>query len=386
MKSLVYDNLPLDRIFSGVPAAEAVAQEVERLAKLRVYVLSSGTLNRKTDVTKTIASALGDKCVGIFDSIGAHGPREDIINFAQALRETNADLIVTVGGGSVIDGAKVAQFCLARDIHTPDEFSNHPLRVTNAATEVELTTSSIRQIVVPTTLSAGEFTNLGGGLNRQTKTKEGVFGTNFCAQSIIFDPAVTVHTPEWLWLSTGLRAVDHCVEGYCAGDCYPYVEGQLLHALRLFSRSLRRTRLAPDDLEARALSQQAEWLTSSCLLRVSFGASHALSYGLGGIAEVPHGYTSCVLLPAVLCWSEKVDGKRQAAIVAALGASDMSASDAVLSLVKDLGLPHRIRDAGVDESQLPAIANYAIKNPWMKYTPRPVTTTEEAMEILQMAW
>lgn len=386
MKSLIYESLPIERIVAGVPAAEAISQEIERLGKTRAYVLSSRTLNRETDVIKTITASLGNNCVGTFDSIGAHGPREDIVEFTKALRETNADLIVTVGGGSVIDGAKVAQFCLAHDISTPEDYSNHPLRVTNAATKVEPTTSTLRQIVVPTTLSAGEFTNLGGGLNRETKTKEGVFGTNFCAQSIIFDPVVTVHTPEWLWLSTGLRAIDHCVEGYCAEDCYPYLEGQLLHALRLFSRSLRRTKQVPDDFEARSLSQHAEWLTSSCLLRVGFGASHALSYGLGGIAEVPHGYTSCVLLPAVLRWNEKVDGKRQAAIVGALGATNMSASDAVLSLIKDLGLPHRIRDAGVNESQLPDIADYAIKNPWMKNTPRPVTTKAEAMEILRMAW
>ena len=386
MNPIVYDNLPIERIIARVPAAQALADEVERLGKTRVYVLSSRTLNRETDVVSSIVAALGERCVSVFDSIGAHGPRDDVIDFANALRETKADLIVTIGGGSVIDGAKVAQFCLAHGISTSEEFSNHLARVNNPATEAELTTSSIRQVVVPTTLSTGEFSNLGGSLNRETKTKEGVWGTNFCAQTIIFDPAVTVHTPEWLWLSTGLRAVDHCVEGYCSKETYPYVEGQVLHALRLFSRSLRRTKRAPDDLEARSLSQQAEWLTSSCILRVTFGASHALSYGLGGIGEVPHGLTSCVLLPAVLRWNEAVDGERQAVVAEAFGAPDQSASAAVLGLLKDLGLPSRIRDVGVEESLLPAIADYAIKNPWMLSNPRPVSSIDDAMAILKMAW
>jgi maleylacetate reductase len=386
MNPIVYDSLPIERIIARVPAAQALVDEVERLGKSRIYVLGSRTLHRETDVVTSVVSVLGERCIGVYDSIGAHSPRDGVIDFANVLRETNADLIVTIGGGSVIDGAKVAQFCLACGISSSEEFSNQLLRINNPAAKAELTTSSIRQVVVPTTLSAGEFSNLGGSLNRETKSKEGVWGTNFCAQTIIFDPAVTVHTPEWLWLSTGLRAVDHCVEGYCSKETYPYVEGQVLHALRLFSHSLRRTKRAPDDLEARSLSQQAEWLTSSCILRVTFGASHALSYGLGGIGEVPHGLTSCVLLPAVLRWNEAVDRERQAAVAEALGAPDQSASEAILGLINDLGLPSRIRDVGVDESLLPAIADNAIKNPWMLNNPRPVTSTDDAMEILRMAW
>ena len=386
MNPIVYDSLPIERIIARVPAAQALVDEVERLGKSRIYVLGSRTLHRETDVVTSVVSVLGERCIGVYDSIGAHSPRDEVIDFANVLRETNADLIVTIGGGSVIDGAKVAQFCLACGISSSEEFSNQLLRINNPAAKSELTTSSIRQVVVPTTLSAGEFSNLGGSLNRETKSKEGVWGTNFCAQTIIFDPAVTVHTPEWLWLSTGLRAVDHCVEGYCSKETYPYVEGQVLHALRLFSHSLRRTKRVPDDLEARSLSQQAEWLTSSCILRVTFGASHALSYGLGGIGEVPHGLTSCVLLPAVLRWNEAVDRERQAAVAEALGAQDQSASEAILGLINDLGLPSRIRDVGVDESLLPAIADNAIKNPWMLNNPRPVTSTDDAMEILRMAW
>ena len=386
MNPIVYDSLPIERIIARVPAAQALVDEVERLGKSRIYVLGSRTLHRETDVVTSVVSVLGERCIGVYDSIGAHSPRDEVIDFANVLRETNADLIVTIGGGSVIDGAKVAQFCLACGISSSEEFSNQLLRINNPAAKAELTTSSIRQVVVPTTLSAGEFSNLGGSLNRETKSKEGVWGTNFCAQTIIFDPAVTVHTPEWLWLSTGLRAVDHCVEGYCSKETYPYVEGQVLHALRLFSHSLRRTKRAPDDLEARSLSQQAEWLTSSCILRVTFGASHALSYGLGGIGEVPHGLTSCVLLPAVLRWNEAVDRERQTAVAEALGAPDQSASEAILGLINDLGLPSRIRDVGVDESLLPAIADNAIKNPWMLNNPRPVTSTDDAMEILRMAW
>ena len=138
MNSIVYDNLPIERIIAEVPATQAIADEVERLGKTRCYVLSSRTLNRETDVVSSIVSALGQRCVGIFDSISAHGPLDDVIDFANALRETKADLIVTIGGGSVIDGAKVAQFCLVHSISTPEEFSDHLLLVSDSSTEVRV--------------------------------------------------------------------------------------------------------------------------------------------------------------------------------------------------------------------------------------------------------
>src|SRR5207302_11355315 len=113
-----------------------------------------------------------------------------------------------------------------------------------------------------------------GGTDTKRKMKDSYIGPDLCAVVIILDPAIATHTPEWLWLSTGIRAVDHAVEGYCAPSTNPFVQATALRALALFARSLPRTKQEPGDLDARLQSQMAVWLAAQSLGRVSMGASH----------------------------------------------------------------------------------------------------------------
>ena len=120
-------------------------------------------------------------------------------------------------------------------------------------------------------------------------------------RSVILDPAATVHTPEWLFLSTGIRAVDHAVEDICSINPQPLSDGTSLHALRLLSRGLRAVKADPGNLEARLDCQLGSWMSiMGSQNGVTKGASHGIGHVLGGTAGVPHGYTSCVMLPPVL--------------------------------------------------------------------------------------
>lgn len=129
----------------------------------------------------------------------------------------------------------------------------------------------------------------------------------------------------------------------------------------------------------------ATWLAASGLGRVPMGASHGIGYVLGTVCGVPHGYTSCVMLPAVLRWNAACIGPAQADIAEALGASGSSAADAVAALLDNLGLPRRLDDVGVDASQIPLIAERALHNPVVRANPRPITTVADVMEILSFA-
>src|SRR3546814_20027143 len=139
-----------------------------------------------------------------------------------------------------------------------------------------------------------------------------VTGVQTCAlpillmpRSVILDPAPTVHTPEWLWLSTGIRALDHCVEGICSVQADAFCDGAYLHGLRLLGRGLPRVKADPADLRARLDCQLGAWLSMTGVgSGVPKGASHAIGHVLGGTCNVPPGYTSCVMLPAVLRWNE----------------------------------------------------------------------------------
>src|SRR5262249_8826243 len=155
--------------------------------------------------------ALGNKCVGTFDKMPPHTPRAAVIAAAEQAREARADLIVTLGGGSITDGAKAVQLCLGNDIRTAEALDQG--RAPNP-----VKSSKVRQVSVPPTLSAGEFSPISGVTDERRKVKELFRHPDIVPRGVVLDPVVTRHTPMWLWLSTGIRAVDHCVEGICSNE------------------------------------------------------------------------------------------------------------------------------------------------------------------------
>src|SRR5438067_9978548 len=115
----------MEAVVFGRPAAEAVAEEARRCEAERVFVMASGTLNRTTDELAKLRRALGNRFAGLFDHMPPHTPRRAVIEAAAMAREARADLIVTMGGGSVTDGAKAVQLCLANDIRTPEALDDY---------------------------------------------------------------------------------------------------------------------------------------------------------------------------------------------------------------------------------------------------------------------
>jgi len=206
----------MEAVVFGRPAAEALAEEVRRLDAERVFLMVSGTLNRTTDEIAKARGALGHRFAGVFDRMPPHTPRRAVIEAAAAARETGADLIVTIGGGSVTDGAKAVQLCLANDIRSAEAFDRYrPVKGTDGSVgPPPCNPPTVPQVTVPTTLSAGEFSAIAGVTDERHRVKELFRHPGIIPRAVVMDPAVTVHTPEWLWLSTGIRAVDHCVEGH----------------------------------------------------------------------------------------------------------------------------------------------------------------------------
>jgi alcohol dehydrogenase class IV len=373
-----YTYFPLERVIFGQPAAQAAAEEASRLGVSRVFVVASNSLSTRTGVVDAIAGALGARYAGRFDRCVAHSPWPSVMQAANAVRAAKPDLILTVGGGTAVDTVKILQLALAHDVR--EEAGLDALHTTP-----QVTLSPVRQVVVPTTLSGAEFSNLAGGTNPRTRLKHSFSGPDIGPRAVILDPAVTVHTPEWLWLSTGIRAVDHAVEAILSVEANAYCDGLSLHALRLFAQWLPRTKADPGDLEARLACQQATWLSASTINRLPFGASHGIGHALGAAADVPHGYTSCVMLPHVMRFNEEVTRQKQRLIADALGAVG-TAADGVRSFISALGLPTRLRDVKVEKRQLPGIAQNAMKNAWVRANPRPIRSADDVMQLLEAAW
>jgi len=373
----------MDEVVFGRPAAEAVVAQMDRLGAARAFLMVSGTLNRETDEIEKIRKTLGSRCVASFDAMPPHTPREAVIAAAEQARAANADLIVTVGGGSITDGAKAVQLCLANNVRTVEGIDK--IRVSRGVAPA-LTPPTVRQISVPTTIAGGEFSAIAGVTNQQTKVKEMLRHDLVMPRAVILDPAVTVHTPEWLFLSTGIRAVDHCVEGLCSRDAHPFTDAQALKGLSMLAQALPHVKANPGDLDARMDCQIGTWLSMGPLSAgVPMGASHGIGYVLGAVFDVPHGYTSCVMLPSVMSWNKSANAERQALVSAAMGHPGEDAAEVLDWFIHSLGMPRSLRDVKIGPEHFDRIAEQAMATPWIPRNPRQIDSPAQVREILLLA-
>ena len=244
----------------------------------------------------------------------------------------------------------------------------------------------LSEICVPTTLSGGEFNARAGVTEPRLRLKQAYIHPGLIPLAVIFDPAITAHTPEWLWLSTGIRAVDHCVEGFCSNEAHPYADAQALRCLSLLASALPRVKANPRDLEARLDCQLGTWLSMGALVSgVPMGASHGIGYVLGAAYGVPHGYTSCVMLPSVMRWNKSANGERQALVANAMGCPGEDAADVLDRFIRGLGMPRSLGEVRVGKEHFDAIAKQAMATPWVPRNPRRIDGPAQLREILELA-
>lgn len=220
---------------------------------------------------------------------------------------------------------------------------------------------------------------------------------------IILDPVLSVTTPEKIWLSTGMRAVDHCVEGICSFYATAESDEEASKGLKLLVPNLLVTKKDWENEDAR-LNEMFGVLHSMVGLNydVPMGGSHAIGHQLGPLG-VGHGETSCVMLPAVLRWTLEHGGERvrekqqkvldvlwnEKTVVEVLKRRGMvkgqvDASDVVDAVVRELGMPRSLKEVGVGRDQLDALAVNCLKDRWLPTNAVPITTKEQVLSILEM--
>jgi len=311
------------QVWSGAGALAALPDRLAELGAARAFLLSTNSL---VPHLKPLEEMLGEAHVGTFAGIRAHTPSacvEEAVGLARG-----CDVLVSFGGGSVIDAAKA----VAHAIGKPP------------------------QIALPTTLSSGEFTPFAGVTDEQTRRKGGVYDLDIVPRVVIHDPVLARHTPEELWLSTGMRAFDHALETLWARRPHPYSDALAAEALRLLWGQLPVSR-DPREEAARADCFMASWLSVSGILNVGTRLSHPIGHQMGAFWGVPHGVTSCIALPAVMRHLAPVTEGAQRRIAAILGvATPAEAADALEQFISSLGVPTRLRETSATREDLPAVA------------------------------
>lgn len=321
MDTGTHEALQTRRVYYGTGSLDRLKNESEDAE--RAFVITGKSLDEKTDLVREVEALLGDRHAGTYAGISQHTPGRAVREAARLAAD--ADLLISVGGGSVVDGTK--------------------------AVSKELGYAA--QVAVPTTLSVAELAHLVGVTNDEGR-KAGFVDRRAVPEVVIYDPLMTVETPEQLWLSTGIRALDHAVEGYLYGGPRPIVDVTALEGASRLMRLLPQTKADPDDIEVRGGLQVAAWLSYFAPANNPMGLSHNLGKRLGASYGIPHGVTSCLTLsPSLRIVKEEIDPARWQRLSNALG-GDPDAR--VAGLVKKLGLPNRISAFDVPQSDLEGLA------------------------------
>tara|TARA_R110002096_G_scaffold99108_10_gene219814 strand:+ start:252 stop:1466 length:1215 start_codon:yes stop_codon:yes gene_type:complete len=389
--------LPIDDVHYGPGALARLEATLEHYGVTRALLVTGTTLATKTDLVDRVRVAAGGRIAAVFHETTQHVHRGSVIRAIEAARACAADGIVSFGGGTPNDTGKAVVLGLAEDVAATGDFDRLRVRFEYPATvEVPpVTGEALPMVAISTTLSGGEFTHFAGVTDSERQVKDLYIDKKLAAHAVFLDPELTLATPDHLWLATGMRSVDHCIEALCSINAHPFTDALASEALAMLNRYLRECKADPGDLVARTQAHIAAWMSVCGLANVNLGLSHGIGHQLGARNDVPHGVTSCVMMPATMEFNKAHVGTRQAWIATAMGrdvsglgvdAAAAAGRDAVRALIADLGLPRRLRDVGVSLDDFPALAKDALEDLVVATNPRPVAGVEDVIGVLHAAW
>jgi len=310
----------------GSGSVSTLAQELARLQARRLALVTTRSLTAE-EHSGIVKRALGDAEVAVTVVVTQHSPIAQVNDAIERAAGVQVDGIVSFGGGSSIDAAKMIAVKLAD-------------RDGRAA-------RALPHVAVPTTLSVAELA-AGAGYTDQAGNKAGMRDARQLPDVVIYDAALTLVTPMALWLSTGIRALDHAVEGILADGLHPFSDVMALEAIRRLFDSLPRAKAAPGDIDVRTENQLAAWFGYTLTASAS-GLSHTMGKQIGARHAIPHGVTSCLLLPHVMRYLERRMPERFALIAEATGPDP---AGRVQGLIGSLQLPQHISAYRIGEPEL----------------------------------
>ena len=343
----------LQQLFYGPNSVHEHLLDCLPTSSSKAFIITGSSLATKTPLIKQTESLLGSKHAGTFSNIKQHAPVAELDQATEkVLADDSIDTIISIGGGSPIDSAKAISYRLH-----------------------EKAGKFLRHIAIPTTLSAAECT-LGAGYTNESGLKTGVAHPELAPHCIIYDSKFALYSPERLYMSTGLRALDHAMEEmyHPTATEMPCRQMALIAAGELF-KNLPKYKSNPKDEDTITRLQLASYASLGFLgynVKGSLGLSHTLGYALGSPYHIPHGITSCLTLGHVVKLKAATDKEaaeqisRMAPFIGLSRSGDdkkdaIAVGDKILELVEGLGLKTKLGDHGVNEDQAPVIVKTATR-------------------------
>jgi len=380
--SFEYNN-PTKIIF-GENSVKDIGLEVDNLGGSKALIVTDQGVTQ-AGLIERVVEALGRRYVGTFDDCVQDSGFKLVNDAAEFARTKGTDILISVGGGSVIDTAKGISVLLREGGQLQDyagvQMLNRP---------------QTPHLVIPTTAGTGsEVTWAAVIKNEERNAKETLLDYYLIPNIAILDPTMIAGLPPQITAGTGMDALTHAIEGIHAMQRQPIADAMALHAIRLISEYLPRCVENGDDLFARGQQMIAATMAGIAFGNAQVGLAHAIAHSIGALFGVPHGLANGIVLPHVMLFNLEDCADRYALIARAMdldvrGLDDLEAgrkaAEAVWQLTKTIGLTQKLRDAGVPEEGLTEAAELSMSDASIIYNPRMVIDAEEVLAVLKQAW
>ena len=357
------------RVVFGVGAAKLAGHEARALNASSALIISDPGVHG-AGLTEQIEESLaqaGLKCA-VHAAIDSNPTEQHVLDATHAFATAGADLVIGIGGGSPLDVAKLVRLAATHPLPLSqyDDANGGSARVVNALPPM---------IAIPTTAGTGSEVGRSGVVTIDQK-KVVVFAPPLIPSVAILDPELTQTMPPAMTAATGMDALTHCVEAYCAVGDHPMADALALKGIALCNRSLLNAVNNGNDLQARGDLLKAAMM-GAVAFQKGLGACHSLAHPLSTHHGMHHGLANAMCLPAVLEFNRDHAKDAIATIATALGAANPAdCASSVRRLVDNVGLPSGLRDCGIEDDDIAVLSSLAIADGCHALNPRPCSQAD----------
>jgi len=388
MNEFHYTSYAQEVIF-GAGSLARLGNVIEQFHWRRLMLCSTGSMRRGGHIA-SIEKALGSRLVVVYEHVQPHVPDFQIeVALALAI-EKEVDALIGMGGGSPIGMAKAVSLALE------EKRTGRPARAA-FPTDQPL----VPVVAIPTTYAGSEMTPV-YGITYQKKgsaRKITVTDPKVTPKLTMYDPLLTLDLSPDMTASTGINALAHCIEALYSITRNPLSTSAALRGVHAIYTALPRCYAIGDDLEARTEMLVGAFLAGTALAHVTMALHHGLCHTLGGVAGVPHGVANSIVLPHAMRFNLDATAPQLAQAAEAMGigrdksgpyeSEEGAAEEAVqriYDLIGQMNLPQHLRDVGVDEAELPHLAQVALQSRAVQSNPKPITDAAQIEAVLRAAW
>jgi len=379
---LSFNYISPTKVVFEVGAIREIPIQISELGTKAVLVTDAGLI--ETGLVEKVKKTIGSRLAGVFSDVPQDSGMEVVEAGTDYANSIGADVVVSLGGGSVIDTAK-GMCILTKQGGSLTDFEGFQV----------LTEPQTPHIAVPTTAGTGSEVTMGAViLNREAGQKIIIGENHIIPRTAILDPTLTLGLPPGLTASTGMDALTHAIESFVATTRNPISDALSLYAIKLIARHLPTAVNNGSDLLARGQMQVAALIAGWAFSNGYLGAVHAMSHSLGAVKHIPHGIANALLLPHVMRFNLQEVPELIAEIGTAMGVETQGLSSdeageatiaAVETLLTQISLPRKLSELNVTADDFEACAELAMSDGSIVCNPRMVIEAEEVVELYKQA-